>query len=201
MVDMPIFYLLAGPNGAGKSTLYKSLTHDGMIDAAVPFVNADLFEAAYLQHLHDPEARSLAARNWADTRRAELLAAKQSFASETVFSHISKLALIDDARRAGFFVMLFVVGLDDPKHLLLRVRQRVSEGGHTVPDERILARYPRTMAHLKLAIPKAHAALVYDSYDSKHPAHELVAASQDGRIVMQQPNLPPWAKTVLGLAS
>jgi predicted ABC-type ATPase len=201
MIDTPIFYLLAGPNGAGKSTLYKNLTQDGLIDEQVEFVNADLYEAAHLQHIADLKARSLAARNWADTRRAQLLAAKQSFVSETVFSHTSKLALIEDAKRSGFYVMLLIVGLDDPGQLLQRVKQRVLEGGHSVPDERILARYPRTMAHLKLALPKAHVALLYDTNELAHLGHELVAACQEGRIVQQAKTLPLWAKTMLGLAS
>jgi predicted ABC-type ATPase len=200
MADAPIFYLLAGPNGAGKSTLYKNLTQDGLIDAQAEFVNADLYEAAHLQHIPDLATRSLAARNWADDRRAQLLASKQSFVSETVFSHSSKLTLLDDAKRCGFYVMLFIVGLDDPRQLLQRVKQRVLEGGHSVPDERILARYPRTMAHLKLAIPKAHVALIYDTNELAHVGHDLVAACQDGRVAQQAKTVPQWAKTVLGLA-
>ena len=97
----PIFYLLAGPNGAGKSTLYKALATIGTIDQAAEFVNADLYEAAHLLHIQDPLARSIAARDWADARRSELLRQKKSFVSETVFSHESKILLIDEAKRQG----------------------------------------------------------------------------------------------------
>ncbi len=58
----PVFYLLAGPNGAGKSTLYKALTLQGTIPASAEFVNADLHEAANLQHIADLQTRSEAAR-------------------------------------------------------------------------------------------------------------------------------------------
>ncbi|HEY0200655.1 MAG TPA: zeta toxin family protein, partial [Burkholderiaceae bacterium] len=138
----PVFYLLAGPNGAGKSSLYYAAVADGLIPAALEFVNADLYEAAHLQHMADRQARSEQARQWADGRRAELLGLGQSFVSETVFSHPSKLVLIEEARASGFTVVLFVVCLDNPQRLLARVRQRVGEGGHDVPAERILARYP-----------------------------------------------------------
>ncbi|RYF79452.1 MAG: ATP-binding cassette domain-containing protein, partial [Comamonadaceae bacterium] len=148
----PVFYLLAGPNGAGKSTLYKALAANGTVAADIEFVNADLHEAAHLQHITDPQVRSEAARVWAEQRRAALLAAHQSFVSETVFSHPSKLALIDEAQTAGYLVVLIVVALDEPQWLLERVRRRVQEGGHAVPDERVLARYPRTMALLAQAV-------------------------------------------------
>jgi len=127
----PVFYLLAGPNGAGKSTLYRALVLAGTIPAATEFVNADLHEAAHLQRITDPSQRSEQARQWADARRAALLQAGQSFVSETVFSHESKLALIQEAQTAGFFVLLLVVALDQPERLLERVAQRILEGGHT----------------------------------------------------------------------
>lgn len=196
----PIFYLLAGPNGAGKSTLYKALATIGTIDQAAEFVNADLYEAAHLQHIQDPLARSIAARDWADARRSELLQQKQSFVSETVFSHESKIALIDEAKRHGFQVLLFVVGLDDPTRLLARVAQRVKEGGHNVPADRILARYPRTLANLKPAVRKASAAFLYDSNEDLHASHELVAICVGDVTQMQIAVLPQWAKTMLGLA-
>lgn len=125
--NKPVFYLLAGPNGAGKTTLYQALVLAGVIPAEAEFVNADLYEAAHLQHIADAQARSKQAQRWADTRRAELLQAGTPFVSETVFSHESKLALIADAQAQGFFVMLLVVALDQPERLLERVAQRVAE--------------------------------------------------------------------------
>jgi predicted ABC-type ATPase len=199
MVKRPIFYLLAGPNGAGKSTLYKSLVADGLIDQTAEFINADLYEAAHLQHIQNPETRSIMARDWADQRRSALLSEGISFASETVFSHVSKLTLIEQAAKQGFYVSLLIVGLDDSKRLLDRVKQRVKEGGHSVPDERILARYPRTLTNLKLAIPIAHMALLYDSDDARHAGHELVAICQDGQLIQQAPSLPQWVKTILNI--
>jgi predicted ABC-type ATPase len=138
----PTFYLLAGPNGAGKSTLYRALVDNGTLPASLEFVNADLYEAAHLQQVTDPVQRSEQARAWADARRAECIAQGRSFASETVFSHASKLQLITDARAAGFYVLLLVVGLDDTRQLVQRVSRRVKEGGHAVErgTHRLVAR-------------------------------------------------------------
>ena len=83
-MGQPVFYLLAGPNGAGKSTLYRALVLASTIPATAEFVNADLHEAAHLQHVADPAQRSEQARQWADARRASLLQAGQSFVRSTV---------------------------------------------------------------------------------------------------------------------
>lgn len=196
-MGQPVFYLLAGPNGAGKSTLYRALVLADTIPATAEFVNADLHEAAHLQHVADPEQRSAQARQWADGRRAALLQAGQSFVSETVFSHESKLALIQEAQAAGFFVMLLVVALDQPDRLLARVAQRVLEGGHPVPPERILARYPRTLAYLTQAVRLADAAILYDSADVSPGTHTAVATCKgDWTQELVQP-MPEWARRVL----
>ena len=193
----PVFYLLAGPNGAGKSTLYRALVLAGTIPAEAEFVNADLYEAAHLQHFADLVQRSEQARQWADERRSALLQASQSFVSETVFSHESKLALIQEAQAKGFFVLLLVVALDHPERLLARVAQRVTEGGHHVPPERILARYPRTLAHLTHALRLADAAILYDSADLSPGTHTAVAMCKgDGTQELVQP-MPEWARRVL----
>ncbi len=196
--DKPVFYLLAGPNGAGKTTLYQALVQVGTIPASVEFVNADLYEAAHLQHITDPQARSEQARQWADARRAVLLKAGQSFVSETVFSHESKLALIKSAQERGFFVMLLVVCLDDPQRLLTRVAQRVAEGGHAVPPERILARYPRTLDHLTVAVRLADVAILYDAQAVTPGTHTAVAVCQRDQTQVKVNPLPVWAQHVLG---
>ncbi len=194
----PVFYLLAGPNGAGKSTLYKALVLAGTVPRTAEFVNADLYEAEHLQHIAQPQVRSKQARLWADARRAELLEAGQSFVSETVFSHESKLALIEDAQAHGFFVMLLVVALDKPERLLERVAQRVAEGGHPVPADRILARYPRTLANLTHAVRLVDAAVLYDSHDLTPGTHTAVAMCKGTWTKELVQSMPQWAHRVLG---
>ena len=197
----PVFYLLAGPNGAGKSTLYRAALAGGLIPPEAEFVNADLHEAAHLQHITDPARRSQAARQWADERRAACLAAGESFVSETVFSHPAKLDLLAQAKAAGFAVVLLVVCVDEPRHLLARVQQREQEGGHSVPPERILARYPRTLANLARAIALADLVLMYDTSGPRNRVVQpprLVARCRAGRVSWKTPaRLPAWADRLL----
>ncbi|MBD9395073.1 zeta toxin family protein [Acidovorax sp. ACV01] len=188
------FHLLAGPNGAGKSTLYRALVREGILGPPLEFVNADLYEQAHLQHIADPEARSEAARHWADARRAALMSKGADFASETVFSHPSKLALIEEAQRCGYTVALYIVALNDPARLLARVAQRVREGGHAVPPERILARYPRTMDNLAQAVRRADVAYLYDAAEADGTGPQLVAVCSPVEVKALAQPLPAWAQ-------
>ena len=198
MVTAPCwFHLLAGPNGAGKSTLYRALVREGLLGPPLEFVNADLHERDALQHIADPLQRSEAARAWADAQRAALIAARTPFASETVFSHPSKLDLLDHARRHGFTVALHVVALDAPARLLDRVAQRVREGGHPVPPERILARYPRTLALLAQAVRRADVAYLYDAADTQAGGPRLVALRTPQEVTELAAPLPLWVQAML----
>lgn len=188
------FHLLAGPNGAGKSTLYRALVREGILGPPLEFVNADLYEQAQLQHITDPEARSEAARQWADDRRTTLLREGADFASETVFSHPSKLALIEEAQRCGYTVALYIVALDDPARLLHRVARRVREGGHAVPPERILARYPRTMDNLAQAVKRANVSYLYDAAEVDGTGPQLVAVCSPAEVTALTQPLPAWAQ-------
>lgn len=173
---------------------------EGILGPPLEFVNADPHERAHLQHITSGEERSRAARTWADGRRATLLATRTPFATETVFSHPTKLDLIANAQRQGFTVALYVVALDDPQRLLGRVAQRVREGGHPVPPERILARYPRTMAHLTQAVQWADAAYLYDAMDVTEGGPRLVAVRTASATTTLAARLPAWAQRVLGTA-
>jgi predicted ABC-type ATPase len=91
---------------------------------------------------------------------------------------------------------LIVVGLDDTETLLARVARRVQHGGHDVPRERILARYPRTLENLRSAVKEANVAFLYDSATP----HRLVATCENGVCIQRDAALPNWAKTVLDIA-
>lgn len=163
------------------------------------FVNADLYEKSNLQDIPDLQKRSEAARDWADAQREALLKDKIGFVSETVFSHESKLSLISHAQSMGYHVVLYIVSVNNPEHLLARVRQRVQEGGHHVPAIRILERYPRTMANLKKAVRLADLAFVYDADEVGRDAPSLLAVCRAEHTTLLVRKLPPWAAEMLAM--
>lgn len=172
----PLLHLVAGPNGAGKTTLaarvIAPVTH-------LPFVNADVIAAerwplAQAEHAYD--ASQVAAQV-----RQELIAARSSFISETVFSHPSKLVLIHDAQDAGYHVTLHVVLVPEDT-TVARVHDRVRRGGHTVPEEKIRQRYRRIWDLVAQGRTRADRTYFYDNSRAARPLR-LIASYERGRLV------------------
>lgn len=180
--------MIAGPNGSGKTTLTLRLLAEG-IDFG-DYINPDEIALDLTGGLAE---RSRAAQAEADRRRADDLEAGRSFAFETVMSHPSKLETMRDAKARGFEVTLYFVGLLHPGLNIERVRQRVAEGGHAVPEDRIVARYERTMALLPTAFDIADRAFVFDNSESAtDQSVRLVVAKQRRKLVELWPPVPDW---------
>lgn len=184
---MPVLHLLAGPNGSGKSTcvirLLQPVTH-------LPFVNADVIAAerwpdAQTEHAYD-------ASRAAAGERATLLAARMSFITETVFSHPSKLELVDAAIAQGYLVHLHVI-LVPVEVSVNRVRARVRAGGHDVPEQKIRDPYTRLWDLVAKARTVADRTEFFDNSSAKNPFHR-VAAYEHG-LPLGEPSWPAWAPT------
>jgi predicted ABC-type ATPase len=128
------------------------------------------------------------------------LATRVSFCTETVFSDPqgAKLQYLKQAREAGYYVFLIFIGLDSPELSMARVMQRVEAGGHDVPDEKLLARYKRTMANLQAAIPLVDEAFLFDNSSASEP-YRLVATYTQGRLAVRSALRPRWAAGLPGL--
>lgn len=182
----PSLVLLAGPNGAGKSTLYETRVAPSF---AGPFINADLIQR---DELKDPSMEaSYRAAEIATERRTRLLEDRKSFATETVFSHSSKLDVITQAQARGYMVIVMHVGVDDPELSVARVRARTEEGGHDVPDQKIRDRYVRGQPLIRQAVLRADRGMVFDNSRLNAPPH-LMLLFAAGRLVQAEPVLPGW---------
>lgn len=134
---MKHLYLLAGCNGAGKTTAAYALLPN-LLDCR-EFVNAD--EIARGLSPFQPEAVSMQAGRLMLTRLQELLAAGENFALETTLATRIYLPFIRQAQAQGYYVSLFFFWLDSPDAAVQRVKIRVREGGHNIPEPTIRRRY------------------------------------------------------------
>lgn len=185
---MSHLYLLAGSNGAGKTTLYERVIGP---TTGLPFVNADKIASALAGGEPITEALSLEAAQLAAQRRSDLIDQGRSFVAETVFSHPSKVDLVRSARARGYAVHLHVVVV--PEDLTVaRVRTRVANGGHDVPEMRVRARYGRLWRLVAEAITLADDATVYDNSRLRTP-FQVLARYTDGRgQVSPSASWPRW---------
>ena len=187
----PLLVAVAGPNGAGKSTFY----HAHLKPCGLRFINADVLA---LELDLDPYAAAKAA----GALRRELVKQRESFVFETVFSDPvgDKLTFLKDAATAGYTVVLCFIGISSPKVSEERVAMRVSQGGHDVPTEKLIARFPRTLANLKSAIQELPHVFVFDNDDLRMPFSQ-VAVFENGRTVSLIKPLPKWLPSLLKLNS
>jgi len=183
----PVIVALAGPNGAGKTTFY----HAHLQPAGLRFVNADVLA-------QELGIEPYAAARVADAVRQELVRQRESFVFETVFSDPvgEKLAFLKDAAQAGYNTILCFIGTAGPEVSEQRVAMRVSQGGHDVPAEKLVQRFPRILANLKAALRDLPNVWVFDNNDLRTP-YRLVAIFESGRLVKLQRPVPRWLAPLL----
>jgi predicted ABC-type ATPase len=180
--DRPLILAIAGPNGAGKTTFYFS----HLEPIALAFIEAD-----HLSRQLDLEPYEAA--RLANELRRQFFRELVSFVFETVFSDPvgDKLAFLKEAAESGYTVVLCFVGISGPEISEERVAMRVSQGGHDVPSEKLVARFPRTISNLEAAIRELPHVLIFDNEDLSRP-FRLVAVFERGRVVTSKPPIPDW---------
>ena len=157
----PVLIIVAGPNGSGKTSLTTTMFSHKWVEGC-RYVNPDNIAQDMFGDWNDPECVLKAAKE-ATRQRHQCLRSRQSLAFETVFSIPEKLQFLRDAKDAGFFIRMFFVGTDDPKINAGRILNRVKEGGHGVPVEKVHDRFGKSLANLAAAIPLCDRTYVYDN--------------------------------------
>lgn len=187
--DKPVIVVLAGSNGAGKSTFFDLY----LSRLGIPFVNAD--RIAQTLNPNDPLKVSYEAARVADVVRHELVDQRQSFCMETVFSDPAgeKLQFLRDARVSGYTVIFLFFRLANPILSAARVMQRVARGGHDVPDEKLAARFVRTLRNAATALTFVDLGLVIDNSSAREP-YRVVERWEAG--ILQREGEPAYRSTL-----
>jgi predicted ABC-type ATPase len=190
----PALLVIAGPNGAGKTTVTVKLRTEKWSDD-VEYLNPDDVARERFGDWNSPQA-SLDAARWTTARREVLLAGRAGIAFETVFSADDKIDFVARAKAAGYFVRVFFVGTSDPRINAARVANRVIQGGHTVPIDKIVSRYGKSLANLAPAIRVADRVYIYDNSADGVDAL-LCARTIDGELRKVYGPLPDWVAEVI----
>ncbi len=138
--------IIAGPNGAGKTSFATEFLPN---EADCPsFVNADSI-AAGLSPFRPSSVEYRASRLMIETIHG-YAARGESFAFETTLSGRGYIRWIPLWRERGYHVKLFFLQLPTPEMAVTRVRQRVSEGGHDVPEAVVRRRFHAGWSNFEL---------------------------------------------------
>lgn len=169
---MKYFIIFAGPNGSGKSSLNSSLKNTyplfvnrGVSLNAVQYINADFCART------DPVVSTMPAgfekdkAAWEATERwrNSALESGDNIIWETVFSDARRLNEIEKARSLGYYVIVIYVTTLSPTINIERIKHRVKNGGHGVPEDKVISRYHRSTNLLPEIILAADDVIVYDN--------------------------------------
>lgn len=137
MVGQGKILIIAGPNGAGKTTFATEFLPQ---EAECPnFINADLIAAGI--NPFRPEASPIQAAKVMLEMMVKYLEKRESFSFETTLSGKNYARHIPEWQNEGYKIKLYFLRLPDPEFAIARVRQRVKEGGHNVPEDVVRRRY------------------------------------------------------------
>ena len=148
----PEIIVFAGPNGSGKSTITQLFQID------MDYINADDIKKSTL-------CTDLEAAQKAEQLREEHLSQHKDFCFETVLSTDRNLKLLKKAKENGYFIKCVYILTALPDVNVMRVRARVFQGGHGVPEDKIRSRYHKSLELIKEVIPVCDICHIYDNSD------------------------------------
>lgn len=141
------FYIFAGVNGAGKSSLYRLVSSFNNISNFGKRINTDEI-VNQIGDWRNPKDQIKAARI-ALNRRKEYIEQGISFNQETTLTGNSIVKAIEEAKKNGYKIFMFYVGIENSEMAKERIKIRVKKGGHDIPDEIVEKRYHESLINLK----------------------------------------------------
>lgn len=204
----PFIFVLAGVNGAGKSSVGGSILRAH----GLTWFNPDTFS-------RDLMAKSGSSKEVADgdawaygkAQLAAAMANRTNFAFETTLGGTTIPRLVGEAAATHDVLMIFC-GLASVQLHLDRVKLRVRQGGHDIPEEKIRKRWESSRQNLIGLLPRLAHLQMFDNSAEAAPGEDvpfpvLVLEMKDGRVlhpgrgdVEALQATPDWAKPIVAAA-
>lgn len=199
----PSIYVLTGTNGAGKSSVAGAAFRQYGAD----YFNPDEVTRRILAANPGTNPTDANSAAWLEGTRLlkRAIAEQLVFAFETTLGGNTIPHVLENALDAEMDVRVWYIGLDSPELHIARVRARVAEGGHDIPEEKIRERYERSRINLVRLLPRLTELRVYDNSRTGNPAlgvapqPRLILHIADGAIQEHcaLEDVPAWAKPIV----
>ena len=180
---MPNLYIIAGCNGPGKTTASFTVLPE-MLDCD-EFINAD--EIARGLSPLNPERAAIEAGRLMLTKIDRLINNKKEFAFETTLATKSYVNTVQQAKQNGYQIVLVYFWLDSVSLAIERVKTRVHDGGHNIPEPVIIRRYYSGLSNLfNLYLPICDYWMVFDN--SGAPSELVAEGYSNGEMEIKNPD-------------
>ena len=160
--NQPSVIIIAGANGSGKTTFALEYLQENTL----PFLNAD--EIAKELNSENVGAVQLSAGREYFKRLNNLINSQHSFMFESTLSGRGTKRILEKLKASNYIIKIIYLFLHTPEICKARVRERVSNGGHHVPDVDIERRYWRSKNNFWCNYKNMvdHWSIYYNSNDS-----------------------------------
>jgi predicted ABC-type ATPase len=190
---MAKLFVIGGCNGSGKSSFASAITPNGLES----FDYDKEFLAIY-NSMRDSDLRTEIAHNKTrtllETSVASAMENDLDFCYETNFNS-TPMFWPEKFRAAGFELNLFFFCLDSLEKAKERVRIRVENGGHFVPDKEIEERYKLGYENLNNEFSHFNFVHLLDSSFHKEEPHHILSI-QNGQL-MHLSEFPDFLKVLV----
>ena len=182
------FYLFAGVNGAGKTTLFNAM--NGNVKKSFR-INSD--EIVREIGKWNSEIDQVKAAKIAVGLRNECMEKGNSFNEETTLTGKTILKLIDKVREKNYKLHLFYVGVGSPDISKERIKKRVADGGHHIPNEVVDKRYEESLKNFEKILKKFDNVVVYDNSVRFRTLLRII----DKKVIKIADDLPEWIENTI----
>lgn len=188
-----ILTIFAGPNGSGKSSVVKLFNPERYY---CPDNYTQIFD-----YCDTEEERYVEAMKLAEKLRYGALNNGVPFAFETVLSNKNKIDFIREAQEEGYYVEVHYITTTDPSINIRRIKSRVSQGGHDVPEEKTMKRYRNSMDLLPRLISVSDEITVYDNSEDDCSPLPIFIKNPNGNYFLYKGQRPAWCDDLKDLLS
>ena len=191
----PVLIVIAGPNGSGKTTTTRLVIKHEWAEQCV-YINPDEIAQSKFGDWNDVNAVRQAVK-YCETWREQLLQERKDFIFETVLSSDGKVDFLRRAKEVGYFIRMFFICTESPTINAARIANRVMEGGHDVPIQKIISRHEKAIVNAVKVTEFADRVYYYDNSVDNQEA-QLLFRTIDGKFAKQYINsIPVWADRII----
>lgn len=154
VITINTYIIIAGVNGTGKSSFR------GVLDG----------QGANLGHIIDPDeiakknnGNNLLAGKMAVNEIKDCLNKNITFTQETTLSGKTVEKTIKQARKQGYYISLYYIGLNSSEESITRIANRVRKGGHNIPSEAVNRRFLNRFEALAAILSYCDEVAFYDN--------------------------------------